>query len=306
MANPGGPLIQVIALLALSAAAADVDAANVYAMAGTANAAWDDNAAITSNPGVLGLAVRYDFQGLFRYGPEGDLEWGASIADSRTSPLVAFGVSYVGGITTPELAISDFPGWKLADEELDPLRRDHQFNVGLAIPLLDHRLSFGAGGQVLLFDREVGGSGTTGNLDLGVGGMPLEWLGIGLAARDLVPTGDNATHPLTLGLGALARQEYFSAAADLDFIPESGAIDWAAGLEGTLSTAAGRVGFRDSGETGAQHLTWGLGFHSESASLDYAMAIPVGGKLQGDGLSHLISIAFAAPDLDRASPDDPI
>jgi hypothetical protein len=297
-------LTQVIAFLALQARAADVDAANLFAMGSTANAAWDDNAAITSNPGVLGLKVRYDFAGLFRYGPQGDLEWGASISDSRTAPRIAFGLAYVGGVTTPELATSDLPGWKLSDEDLDPERRDHQFNVGLAVPLLDHRVSFGAGGQVLLFNREVGGSGTTGNLDLGMGARPLEWLGVGLAARDLIPTTDDATHPLTLGAGARARIEQGSAGADLDYIPAAQAIDWGLGLEGTVSYAGARVGFRDSGETGSQHFTWGFGFRGESASLDYGMAVPVGDKLEGDGLAHLLSLSFAAPDLDRASPDD--
>jgi hypothetical protein len=300
-------LTQVIALFGLfagTARAADVDAANVFARGGTANAAWDDNAALTSNPGVLGLAVRYDFAGLFQYGPQGDLEWGASIADSRTTPRVAFGIAYVGGITTPPLATADLPGWKLGGEVLDPERRDHQVNVGLAVPLLDHRLSVGVGGEVLFFDREIGGSGTTGNLDLGLGGRPLPWLGLGLAARDLVPTTDGAVRPLTLAAGALAIEEFGSAAFDVDYTPEYGAVDWAAGLEGTVSYGTGRVGFRDSELTGARHFTWGIGFAGDGASLDYGMAVPVGERLPGDGLAHLISLSFAAPDLDRARPDD--
>lgn len=299
-------MTQVIALLALygpAALAADSAAANVYAMAGTANAAFDDNAAVTSNPGALGLDVRYDFSALFRYGPQGDLEWGGAVVDSRTAPRVAFGVSYVGGVTTPELAIADLPGWKLSDEALDPVRRDHQINVGLALPLLDHRLSFGAGGEVLFFDREVGGSGTTGNLDFGVAGRPVPWLGLGLAGRDLIPTGNDA-RTLELGAGARAVVDFGSAGFDLDYFPVYEAIDYAAGLEGTTSYASGRVGFRDSGVTGAQHGTWGIGLAGDGASLDYAMAIPIGDRLTGDGLSHLLSITFAAPDLDGVDPDE--
>lgn len=298
-------MIQLFALLAPTAAfAADMAPANVYAMGSTANAVWDDNAAITSNPGALGLDVRYDFSGLFRYGPQGDLEWGAAVADSRTAPRIAFGVSYLGGVTTPPLATADLPGWKMADEPLDPERRDHQFNVGLALPMLDHRLSVGAGGELLIFDREIGGSGTTGNLDLGVGARPWEWLGFGLAGRDLIPTSDAAAHPVTLGAGARLEARYAVLAVDADYIPAYEAVDFAAGLQGTVSYASGRLGLRSSGETGARHVTWGLGFAGDGASLDYAMAIPIGEPVPGDGLSHLLSLRFEAPDLDRASPED--
>ncbi len=292
-------------LLALSdvASAAEVDGANVLAMGGTANAAADDNAAVTSNPGVMGLTERYDFSGLFRYGPHGDTEWGASVMDARTTPSVAFGLAYVGGLTTPALETSDLPGWKLEDEALSLARRDHQLTAALGVPLLDRKLSVGISGDLLLYNRDIGGAGTSGNLNAGVGVRPVDLLVLAIAARNLVPLEGPADGALVLGGGVrLLDEKYGILAADLDVRPGDGAVGWGAGAQGNLAKARARAGFQVVPGTGAQRFTWGVGFASDGAALEYAMVAPVGGA-ENAGISHSVSLRFAAPDTNKG-PDD--
>lgn len=291
--------------LAGRADAAEVDGANVTAMGGTANAAPDDNAAVTSNPGVLGLTERYDFAGMFRYGPGGDTEWGASVMDARTTPSVAFGVAYVGGLTSPPLETADLPGWKLEDEVLSPFRRDHQLTAAIGMPLLDRRLSFGVSGDLLLYNRDIGGSGTSGNLNAGMGVRPVEPLVVAIGARNLVPLTGPADDALIVGGGVrLLDEEVGILAADVDWRPGDGAIGWGAGAQGNLAKVRARAGFQVVPGTGEQRVTWGLGAVIDGAAFEYAMAIPVGGDVDGAGVTHAVSLRFAAPDIDKERPSD--
>lgn len=287
------------------ALAADADGANVTAMGATANAAADDNAAITANPGVLGLDERYDFAGLFRYGPDGGLEWGGSILDAETTPSVAFGVAYVGGITAPPLETSDLPGYKLVGEDLSRVRRDHQVTVALGVPVLDRKLSFGVSGDLLLYHRDVGGSGTTGDMTLGVGTRPIEPLMLGVALRDLLPIDDGSDEPATLAGGVRVLKTGIGAiAGDLDWRLADGALGWGVGAQADIVKLRARAGFQSVAGTGEERVTWGIGVETDAAALEYAMAIPVGDAPEGAGLIHTLSLRFAAPDIgDDPGPD---
>ncbi len=302
------PSLPLLLALSDAASAAEVDGANVLAMGGTANAAADDNAAVTSNPGVMGLTPRYDFAGMFRFGPNGDTEWGASVMDARTTPSVAFGLAYIGGLTSPALETAELPGYKLEDEELSLARRDHQLTAAIGVPLLDRKLSVGVSGDLLLYNRDIGGAGTSGNLNAGIGVRPVDLLVVAIAARNLVPHEGPADDPLVLGGGVrLVDEKYGILAADLDWraydLLDAGALGWAAGAQGNLGKARARLGFQVVPGSGEQRFTWGVGFASDGAALEYAMLAPVGGGVEGAGITHAASLRFAAPDTDKGPED---
>jgi hypothetical protein len=294
-------LIPISFLIAsLSARAAEVGGARVVGMGDADIAAADDNAAITASPGVLGLQERYDFSGMFRAGPTGDLQWGAAIMDSHTTPSVAFGLAYVGGITDPPIGSDELPGWKLADGDVSDLRHDNQFTASIAAPLWERRISIGLSGDLLFYHRDVTGSGTTGNLALGAGFAPFPALVIGLVGRDLIPVHGPATVPATVGVGVRGIEKKWGAVeADGVWHPEVHAFDVSGGLEAKLGYARVRVGARSLGALDERQLTWGLGAEGESASFEYGMVIPVGPAFSTNALEHVVSLRVGAPDLDK-------
>lgn len=295
----------LLLLLPAVALAADLEGGAVVAMGSVANADPSDNAAIAANPGVIGLGDRYDFQALGQLGADSDVAWGASVMDGQTTPGFAFGLAYLGGLTSPPLATVELPGWKLAGETLDDSRRDHDLRVAGALHFAERRLSLGAAANLLIYKRDLTGSGTTGNVDLGLGAQPVKALVLGAVARNLVPAALPLGEGLEVGGGVrLAHPTIGSVAADLDWRAEDDALDIGAGGALAIQTLRLRAGYRWMGATAEQRVTCGAGLAGRGASLDYGLAIPVADGSASAGLLHALSLTFAAPDLKQVPEPD--
>ena len=179
-------------------AAEGVVAANQAAMGGAAAAASEDNSAITVNPGLLSLHERYDLHGHFQYGPSAVSRWGASVVDSRTSKWLTMGFYYAGDRGNPPIATADLPGWTLPGETPTNFLRHHNLTLGAATHGFDRRLGVGLSGTWAIFNHDLQGRGSTGNVDVGVGTRPTEWLDVGVAGRNLVPIDDIGVLPMTV------------------------------------------------------------------------------------------------------------
>jgi hypothetical protein len=302
----------LIPLLALATALADDHAtAPIAAMGGASVADPVDLTTIRTNPAAVGLSERYDVQGLFAYGADRSMRWGAAIADGRTNDHLSFGLSYMGGITFPGFLPAELPPYAITDEEPINKKQRHDIALAASVPVLDRRLAFGLVGNVTFFNQAWNGKGTTGNLGAGIAAHPIDQLTIGFSARDILPIKDQPDLPATLTLGARGGvDEIFIGTAEADFrLEDTGGSRWNArvGLQGAIQAARIRAGYVWQGDALRHVVTWGLGAASSAGSIDYAMQIPANlpGMKFGD-VVHTISLTVktGAFDEDRDPTDD--
>lgn len=298
-----------LSLVGSLALASDVvQGANLLGMGRVGAAAASDNAAITLNPGLLGLRERYDFHAHFRLGPMGpgsgdaqagppSLQWAATAMDARTSSAVALGFAYSGDRLDAPLTDRDLPGWWLPGEEITNRKRYHDFAGALAIPLLDRRLSLGLGGNVGLYNHDRQGEGLLWDLHLGLGLQPTPGLTLGLSARDLVP-GAGEDRPAQL-LGGIRAEDAgnvaFEANVGYTWVPEGEPLSVGAGLEKVAGGAQLRLGGLWSGPEDQLYATAGLGMTDEGGGIEYGIAVPLGPELSLGALVHQVSVRFGAP-----------
>lgn len=312
----------------LAAHASDVvQGANSTAMGSTGAADPYDNAAITLNPGMLGLVERYDFHGHARFGPRGGLQWGATALDGRTSKRFAAGFAYSGDRLTRELRQNELPGWReiprpdsTEDEtELEALtdrRRQDDFTLSIGVPLFGRRVAIGTGVLFSLFNHDRDGQGNTADLHAGIGLRPFKWLSAGFSVRNFVPIDSPQDRPLSyvgsLRLMARDREDVERFAVEANIVSTddpfaASRLSWGLGAQAASGSLRFRAGvFRDGGAAradlavGQQRtlLTTGLGLVSKrGGGFDYSLLIPVAGDdLRGNTLIHQISFRFSAPD----------
>lgn len=296
----GNPLAAIaVGLLAsgTSRASEDVYAGNTAGMGRTAVANSEDNAAVTVNPALLGLTERYDVQGLFVYGPNKGMAWGASLADSSTNELIGFGLSYSGGVTEPELFTDQLPGWTPVGVVPPNGQRNHDITAGIGVQLLERRLGFGLNGSVFIFDTDRFGSGVTGNMDLAAAGRPIEWITLGLVARNVLPIPDQKEYAGSLAGGLrVGLDRYVIGEVDVDWRYEDvrgSAVTVGAGLQGAISIARIRAGYRWVGDYQNHAVTWGIGIQTDVGGFEYAMEIPVGADTSPAALVSTFSVRVA-------------
>lgn len=263
-----------------SAVAGETPSAAEAGTGGASLASPRDNSAITVNPANVALIPRYDVQAQFIGGPTGDLRWSGSVVDGRTSKFIAFGVAYNGGIVARPFHTDELPGWAPTGEELVNSKQTHDITVALATPFLDHRLSFGLSGTLSIYNGQYAGKGVTGNIDVGFTARPIEFFSVGLVGENLLPIVEQADTPATLGLGVRGgKDNLFVGMADFSARLEQvngSRFDVSAGLQGTIKKVVDiRGGYAFDGDDLRHAVTWGLGLHSKSGGLDYAMKIPV-------------------------------
>ena len=186
--NHSKMLVMAAAFIAAPTAhATELYGANIAGAGGAAVAHPADNASITVNPGMLGTTKRYDVGGAFAYGPSADLFWGVSVLDSHTNDIIAFAFAYTGTQTNPTFLTDELPGWTPADVAPTNLKSEHGFTIAVNKPLWDRRIGLGISGTLIAFNREHVGSGTTGNMDVGIGFRPLEYLSVGFVGENFLP-----------------------------------------------------------------------------------------------------------------------
>lgn len=302
----------MVPLLLASAAALAADVvqgANTAAMGGVGVAAPSDNAAITLNPGLIGLVERFDFHAHFRLGPTGDLQWAATAIDSRTSERFGAGFAYSGDRYDPPLTNNELPGWSLPGEELANRRRQDDFTLGLGVPLLGRRLSLGASVLFSRFNHDRDGKGSTADVHVGIGVRPVEWLTVGAGIRNLAPIPSPQDRPLSWVAGA--RLEATRAAIEGNVWSSTDPLapsSWSIAAGGEVSPTVGtrvRLGMFRDGPLQRTRLTAGFGLVSErGGGLDYALMVPVAGQeLRPGTLVHQIAVRFSAPDEDLLDPE---
>lgn len=290
-------------LLAPAHAADVVSGANLSAMGGVGAAASRDNAAITVNPGLLALHPRYDFMGMFRYGPDpgpgspADLGWGFTAMDARTSDVVALGLSYSGDRYEPVLAERDLPGWTIPGAEIPNDKRFHDFAGALSLAAFQRRLGLGLGVNVTYFDHERQGNGVLFDLHAGIGARPVDWLVIGAAARNVVP-GRGENRPFGVVGGVRVESERLLAvevnAEWRDVYTVGLPVTLATGFEARPGTARIRVGWRRDASDGVHFATAGIGADKDGAGVEYGIAIPLDHPRFASTV-HTVSIRFGAP-----------
>ncbi|MEQ1570953.1 MAG: hypothetical protein ABMA64_35315 [Myxococcota bacterium] len=282
------------------ALAADVVGGGVVASGGAGVAAPDDNVGITLNPGTLALEERYDFAGLFRYGPDNGLEWGASAMDARTSPYLALGLAYSGARIEPELTQADLPGWIEQGAEISNQVRSHEFTTSAAVPLLDRRLSVGLGVAVGLFDTDRHGKYTSIDGHVGVAARPIDGWVIGASGRNLLAVAPGDRPPqVWLGTRVLPSGGRGGAPREVpSFELDAGFEGWsapsplvAAGIEVPVSAAAVRGGFRY--DSAGSAVTAGIGYTSAGGAIEYGLVVPLG-DLRLGATVHQVSVRFSA------------
>lgn len=289
----------MLLLLATTALAADrVEESDTLGMGSTGVAAPHANSMVTANPGGLGLADRYTFSLGGSYGERG-LHWNIGAIDTKTSP-VAFGLIYSGDQYHPPFQEHELPGYSVAGQELTNKKRTHDFAAALAIPLLDHRFSFGLGGSFSYFNNDRQGKGVTGNVHLGLAFQPHEAVNVGLSARNLLPVVDpSLARPLEfLGGVYVGDRAIGGIAIEGGARPEfSQPLVLAAGAEVFPSKAAVRAGWRY--ESGIHNLTVGTGGGTDEGRVDLALLVPTPSIVKPLDWTIQLSVRFRGPNTEE-------
>jgi hypothetical protein len=274
----------------------EVLGADMTAQGGVSLAADTSNASITTNPGLLALNRRYDFSAQFGVGPSGGLHWAAGGMDGRTSEAVALGFMYAGDRYEPNLRTSELPGFWPIGEEIPNMKRQHDFVLALATPIVRDKLSVGLGGYVTYFNNDRDGKGATGNLDAGLGWKVSDYVTVGASGNNLLPFDPLSQRPLTAGAGVRVHGPVAAIEVDGGYLEGSGPgapAFVAAGAELAPKALRIRGGYRYEGNVEQSVVTAGLGVFSEGGALEYGIDIPVGGSW--GSLSHVIGVRFGAP-----------
>ncbi len=274
----------------------EVLGADLTAMGGVSLAADESNASITTNPGLLGLNPRYDFSAQFGVGPTSGLHWAAGGMDGRTSEYIALGFMYAGDRWEPPLRTDELPGWWEVGEPIPNMKRQHDFMLSLATPIVRDKLAFGLGGYVTTYNNDRNGKGTTGNLDAGLGWKVSDYITVGASGNNLLPFDPLSQRPLTAGGGVRFHGPVGAFEVDGGYIDGAGngaPVFGAAGFE--LAPKSGRIrgGYRYEGLTSQSILTAGLGLSTEGGALEYGIDIPLGGGWSA--ISHVVGVRFGAP-----------
>lgn len=252
--------------------------ANTLAMGGTAAANADDNAAITANPGVLGLEKRYDLQGVFSVNWP-SVGWGLSLLDAETNKSISVGAVWRRSIADPPLTDADLPGWVQSGTTPSNVRETHDITLALASPFFERRLAFGLSGNVSIVRHERLGTYATGNMDVGAGAKPVPWLTIGLVGRNLLPIVRQSERPASVMLGLrVADAEIGAIATELDVKTEKitgSRFTVGAGAEKNLGIGRFRAGWRYEGPVDRHFATVGLGAQNEFGRVEYGVAVPL-------------------------------
>lgn len=300
------PIVAVSLLWSSMAMADELVDAEITAVGRTVVAHPSSNLATTFNPAALSLTERYDVNGAFRVGPTGDLRWMAGIADASTNPYVSFGFVYEGGLTRPALLDEEYPGWWPDGEVIPNGRRNHDLTFALASPFLDRRLSVGLNGTLTILDTDRIGTGTTGNMDLGLAARPIDQLTLGFAARDILPIAQQYSRPTTFALGVRGGiPDVIHGSLEVDIRTEQvqqGPVDVGVGVDGRVKFIELRAGYRYLGNTADHALALGLGLGNDAGHLAYAVTVPLEDTTFA-GTTHTISIVIKTAGIDRMEQD---
>lgn len=257
-----------------------------------------DNVLITVNPAGMGLTDQFDVQAGFSGGFDRAWSWHASAIDGRTNEYVKFGLSYDGRIHFPPFLPDELPGWNPIGDALLNRREEHDITFGLAVPVLDRRLSFGLNGTLSILESAFADQVVTGNMDVGVAAQPIPQLSVGFVAKSFLPLKEQGRIPGSVALGVRGMvPDTFAASFEAEYRYEDvQRRPWVlrGGVDGVIrEIVAVRAGWNWDGDRADHRLSWGLGLvRKDVGSLAYAMIIPVIPNLRGLEIGHFLTLTL--------------
>ena len=253
--------------------------ANLVALGGASVANTADNASIASNPAMLALSQRYDFSGTFFGQLDGDLGWNLNATDSSKG-IVAIGAGWERTVENPPLTDDELPGWTEPGVPPVNFRKTSIFSVGIGVATRNRVVSFGLGGSFGTVKHERLGQQLTGDIVVGMGLQPSDFVAIGLSVEGMLPVKGPAHIPFATLAGvrfavpngpslALDAGWQFQDAYGLGLIVRAGA-------EAAIGVARPRLGFAYDGPRRTPSVTGGLGGENEAGALDFGVDVPFG------------------------------
>lgn len=177
----------MVGALSSSARAEDMGARSL-GRGGVGRADGADVAGEEANLAAASLNPQYIMYGGGDAGPDGRFGARVGAMDSRTS-AVALGAGYRWLIDNVPPNGAALPGWKPAGTELTNPTTANRVHLGVAVPLLDRRLSIAAHTQFDWEESELTGPDNAFNFGFSVAGRPLPQLTLAIGARELLDTG---------------------------------------------------------------------------------------------------------------------
>lgn len=255
--------------------AAEDMGARALGRGGTGRADGADVAGEEVNLAASALTPQYILFAGGEIGPDGRLLARGGAVDSRTS-VVALGAGYRYFVDDVPPTGAELPGWKPAGAELTNGGAHQRVHLGLAVPLLERRLSFAGQARYDWGKTELAGEQSAFNFGFSVAARPIESLTFALGARNL----------LLAGYPHVQREVDLSARFDpgkyvgveVDVVaPVVGAFDvadfqWRAGADLPVTPwLTLRGGW--SMDAGVHSAHAGLALVSEKATLDYGVKV---------------------------------
>ena len=256
----------------------------------TSMARVSDLSAIVVNPAMMSLSSDYEGYAFGELNGGDAWRWGVAALDSFTSKTIALGVSYSGETYEPPLTDADLPGWGALGQDVSNQKRHNDLTFALSAPLAQRRLSIGTNLDWAIYDHDRQGRGAEVDLGAGFGWRASEHALVGLAVRNILPGEATLNRHFGLGGGASHRTEFFDAASDVEWIPQTNAIATRIGLAGGSENARLHAGWSNADwRTNGSRVSTGLTLQNTNFSLGYGVAFPIGDD-DGNGVTHNLGI----------------
>jgi len=306
------PAVALAGLLtpALAVTPYDIPSGNAIATGGASAAHGHDNTALSVNPAAIALHRRYGIAVVGGFFDGRDVRIGATAVDGLTTEGIALGIGYQRSYLSMPLVVEELPGWGPVGESPPTARRFDTFTLGLGVPLIKDKLTFGVGGTVVVIGHPILGNTVTGNATVGFAARPTRRWAVGLAGRNLIPK-LFPTDPVTsLVLGnRVAWTENQSIVLDVELpLDLAGPIPLIAraGAEWGDDSRVIGAGYRFVGPTSEHWISLGFGMISDSSTdgrstghrggLHYATELPVhpldGDKSRLASIRHTLTITI--------------
>ena len=278
--------IAAVQMLCVSTAAAEEDyfEPRAMAMGGAVRILGVDTSAVHLNPALVAQNKVYLSSVAYQLNVrEKSHRFSVGAADGKTS---AFGMGTKYTIHTYEPPFDpslDVRWYSPGDLELEDRRTTHRWDIAFAYGFLDRHINLGVTARVIRQDNEIRDNLTKFTIDAGVTFWPVEIVGFGFSAQNLIPTG-LGRFPIRISPGFAVKMGdvfMFGLDAVVDFTSsplEAGKyVDLRAGLElNPMQFLAFRGGFYTDRQFLDTYVTWGLGFMLNQLRVNWGMRVEVG------------------------------
>jgi hypothetical protein len=239
---------------------------------------------------MMSLSADYEGYAFGETSQGGAWRWGVAALDSFTSKAIALGVSYSGESYEPPLTKADLPGWSAAGQDISNVKRHNDLTFALSTPFAQRRLSIGANLDWSIFDHDRQGQGAEVDLGAGMGWRASQHTLVGVAVKNMIPGEATLNRRFGVGGGVGHRTEFFDAATDVEWVPETNAVATRFGLAGGSENARLHTGWSISDwGANASHISTGLTLQNTNFSVGYGVAFPLG-DAKALGVTHNLGL----------------